>query len=90
MDIQAHNPYCKLVGEWISLDNKLVELVYAVGNDGTNEGLEAYFYRYGLSKPHYRSYRWLDGKIPQKYTEHYEKLKSYVNEVPEGHKLTIH
>lgn len=90
MNIESHNPYCRLVGQLVFLDGKYIELVYGIENDGTNEGLEAYFYNVDdYSEGHYRSYRWLDDRIPKKYINQYEKLKSHVNEVPEGHKLTL-
>lgn len=88
--LKRHNPNYKLVEGMIYDNGKYVNLVYGISNDGDGEGLEAYYYKSNNKTSHfYRSYRWDNDNIPQKFKNYYDKLKSYVDEVPNGHKLTI-
>lgn len=87
---ERHNPKCKLVQKGIKDGGKYIQLVYGVENDGTNEGLEAYYLKTAdESDGHYRSARWGIEEIPKKYEDDFNELKSYVRDVPEGHKLII-
>lgn len=88
MKIEKHNPYYKLVSAHIDDGQKHIELVYGISNEGKNEGMEAYYYR-DNEIGHYRSYRWLDGNIPQKFNEWYIALRENVKHCPNGHKLEI-
>jgi hypothetical protein len=86
-----HNPDFKLIEKMVYDGNgKYINLVYGISNEGNNEGLEAYYYRSNNKAEHfYRSYRWVTNDIPTKYKENFETLKSHIEEVPEGHMLTL-
>lgn len=79
-----HNPGYKLIE--VEIENKT--FVYAEANNGINKGLEIYYYK--PNNDHfYTSRRYNEGKIPQIYTELYNKLKSLSSECKEGFKITL-
>lgn len=88
--LNKHNPNFKLISKMIFLDGKHIELVYCISNGGSDEGMEAYYFNSSeRSEGHYRSYRWNEDEIPNKYMNYYSELRSYLSEVPEGHKLNL-
>jgi hypothetical protein len=87
--MQKHNPDYKLVSKDLHEPNRLIELVYGISNEGENEGLEAYYFKKDKSQGHYRSFRWDADSIPSIYEGHFEQLKQYAPETPEGHKNHI-
>lgn len=44
-----------------------MEVVYGVGNNGENEGIEVYYHKNLLNYGFLRSRRWLSNEIPKKY-----------------------
>lgn len=89
MKLEKHNPNCKLVGCKYDDGSKLIHLVYAVSNEGENEGLEAYYFKGEMHEGHYRSYRWEAEDIPEKYKDFFFSLKENVSNVPDGYKLEL-
>jgi hypothetical protein len=88
--LSKHNPYCRLISKKVYEVERYLDLVYCINNEGTEESLEVYYYRISDNSGHfYRSYRWLESDIPEKYYFHFEDLKSYVSDVPDGHKLIL-
>lgn len=86
--LKKHNLNYKLVETEFTENGKTVSLVYAISNEGKDEGLEAYYHKLGETH-HYRSNRWKTEKIPLKYVDWFERLKKHANIVPNGHKLTL-
>lgn len=89
MNTQKHNPHCRLVSDMIGGDN----FVYGQDNKTEdNKGLEVYFYKageYTKGGNFYYSRRFLEGAIPTKYQQIYNRLKSNVNLCPDGHILYL-
>jgi hypothetical protein len=86
--LEKHNLNCKSIETSFVEKGIKVILVYTIKNDGTNEGLEAYYYKPNESH-FYRSRTWETEKIPLKYVIRFEKLKKYAKVVPNGHKAYI-
>jgi hypothetical protein len=90
-EVKPHNPYCKLIGQDYETKDGYVELVYGENNDGTNQGLEAYFYKNPrVTIGHHYSRRWPLDKVPTKYQDALLQLRLWTVHCPAGHKITLH
>lgn len=87
MKTNKHNPNYKLVGLRHTVEGKKLELVYGISNEGENEGLEVYFLN--EDGGHYRSYRYLTNRIPDKYRGYFNSMRELSKQVPAGHKHTL-
>lgn len=89
MKQQKHNPDYKLVSKTTTYpDGSKLELVYGIGNDGQNEGLEVYHIKPDGS---YYSRRYINHSYPTKYRTYFVELRGYVRNgiVKNGHKLSL-
>ena len=87
MKLEKHNPHCKLISAFINCK----EFVYGETNEGTNPGLEIYFYKegYKAGEHFYYSRRYEAGKIPGVYSMLYRHLKALTPYCPTGEKLSL-
>ena len=87
MNIQNHNPYCKLISTFLNCK----EFVYGEDNNGENSGLEIYFYKegYKAGDHFYYSRRYPANKIPGIYSMLYRHLKALVPYCPAGNKISM-
>jgi len=88
MKQETHNPYCKLIETNIFNGSAFLTLVYAIENNGGNEGLEVY-YKKEKEGHFYTSRRWLTNNIPNGYKKYFNALKEQVSEIKDGHKAVI-
>lgn len=86
-------PYCtdyKLIEQSYETANGFVDLVYGETNDGTNPGLEAYFYKNPrFTAGHHYSRRWPLDKVPAKYQAALLQLRLWLPQCPADHKLVL-
>jgi len=80
----THVPNTPIVGVKKYFEGKYIGFYYAVG-DTIDEGLELYFHKSAESDIFYSSRRYSRDKIPEKYKEIFNTLKSNlpkINELP--------
>lgn len=83
-----HNPYCKMIETSESTPDGYVDLTYSETNEGTEGGLEAYYYKSSDDFHHY-SRRWDFDKVPKKYKDVALKLKAYIDSCMPGYKIIL-
>lgn len=88
MNQEKHNQYCKLIETNIYNGINFLTLVYAIENNGDNEGLEVY-YKKENDGHFYTSRRWLSNAIPNCYKRYFNALKEQVSKIKDGHKAVI-
>lgn len=85
MEIQKHNPYCKLIG--VTIDNK--QFVFGQTNEGADPGLEVYYQKDNRDKGFYYSRRFTGSQLPSMYNALSIYLTKLIPYCPAGHKLTL-
>lgn len=87
--IQPLNKEARLIEQRCNVKGGFVEIIYGEYNDGTNQGLEVYFYKHKNKNKFYTSRGWPLDEVPKKYESILLQLRLWVVHCPAGHKLTL-